>query len=257
MELVAAVLDDKIPSTGEPIPYFHSFFRMGDGSTIAFFEAPELPPPSADSHPAYGTFRHFAMEVDSTATVDAWHEMADAQRGRRARPVDHGIIYSIYFRDPDGNRLEITTPLDPRWNDSAEAAQASLAEWQEVKAEAQANGSGHGLRAGRADAAPEPPAHRRSRMTAVHPTRIPRIISVDDHVVEPPHVWETWLPARSATAARRWCGVACARSGSLARRPIRRSSTTTRRPRPTRGCTRTSCTPTSGWSPRWATHATR
>ena len=33
-------------------------------------------------------------------------------------------------------------------------------------------------------------------MTAVHPTRIPRIISVDDHVVEPPHVWETWLPAR-------------------------------------------------------------
>ena len=25
---------------------------------------------------------------------------------------------------------------------------------------------------------------------------IPKIISVDDHVVEPPHVWDTWLPAR-------------------------------------------------------------
>jgi predicted TIM-barrel fold metal-dependent hydrolase len=25
---------------------------------------------------------------------------------------------------------------------------------------------------------------------------LPRIISVDDHVVEPPHVWQTWLPAR-------------------------------------------------------------
>ena len=25
---------------------------------------------------------------------------------------------------------------------------------------------------------------------------IPMIISVDDHVVEPPHVWSTWLPAR-------------------------------------------------------------
>lgn len=24
---------------------------------------------------------------------------------------------------------------------------------------------------------------------------IPRIISVDDHVIEPPHLWETWLPA--------------------------------------------------------------
>ena len=25
---------------------------------------------------------------------------------------------------------------------------------------------------------------------------IPRIISVDDHVVEPAHVWTTWLPER-------------------------------------------------------------
>ncbi|HWW53988.1 MAG TPA: amidohydrolase family protein [Acidimicrobiales bacterium] len=28
------------------------------------------------------------------------------------------------------------------------------------------------------------------------PTELPKIISVDDHVVEPPHVWTTWLPAR-------------------------------------------------------------
>ncbi|MBV9950505.1 MAG: amidohydrolase [Acidimicrobiia bacterium] len=27
-------------------------------------------------------------------------------------------------------------------------------------------------------------------------TELPKIISVDDHVVEPPHVWETWLPAK-------------------------------------------------------------
>jgi predicted TIM-barrel fold metal-dependent hydrolase len=27
------------------------------------------------------------------------------------------------------------------------------------------------------------------------PVHIPRIVSVDDHVVEPPHVWQTWLPA--------------------------------------------------------------
>src|SRR4051794_9744898 len=25
---------------------------------------------------------------------------------------------------------------------------------------------------------------------------IPPIVSVDDHVIEPPHVWETWLPAK-------------------------------------------------------------
>ena len=27
-------------------------------------------------------------------------------------------------------------------------------------------------------------------------TPLPRIISVDDHIVEPPHLWDTWLPAR-------------------------------------------------------------
>jgi catechol 2,3-dioxygenase-like lactoylglutathione lyase family enzyme len=140
MELVAAVLDDKIPSTGEPIPYFHSFFRMGDGSTIAFFEAPELPPPSEDSHPAYATFRHFAMQVDSVARVDEWAEWLRANDVDVLGPVDHGIIYSVYFRDPDHNRLEITTALDPRWNDSAEAARASLAEWEQVKAGARASG---------------------------------------------------------------------------------------------------------------------
>jgi len=32
--------------------------------------------------------------------------------------------------------------------------------------------------------------------TTTDPSRIPRIISVDDHVVEPAHVWQTWLPAR-------------------------------------------------------------
>ena len=28
------------------------------------------------------------------------------------------------------------------------------------------------------------------------PAALPRIISVDDHVVEPPHLWQTWLPAK-------------------------------------------------------------
>ncbi|MEZ5170341.1 MAG: amidohydrolase family protein [Acidimicrobiia bacterium] len=28
------------------------------------------------------------------------------------------------------------------------------------------------------------------------PAEIPLIVSVDDHVVEPPHVWQTWLPER-------------------------------------------------------------
>ena len=25
---------------------------------------------------------------------------------------------------------------------------------------------------------------------------LPKILSVDDHIVEPPHLWETWLPSK-------------------------------------------------------------
>lgn len=140
MELVAAVMDDSIPSTGDPVPYFHSFFKMGDGSTIAFFEAPELPPPAGPTHPAYNVFQHIALEVDSPATVDAWRGWLTSNGVDVVGPVDHKIIYSIYFYDPNGIRLELTTPIDRTWNDNAEAARASLGEWEAVKATARASG---------------------------------------------------------------------------------------------------------------------
>lgn len=142
MELVQAVTDDRVPSTGEPFPYFHIFFRMQDGSTLAFFEAPELPPRSAPSHPAYETFDHLALHVDSVEAVDAWHARITAEGLDIVGPVNHGIIYSIYFYDPVNDiRLEITTPLDPKWNDQGESAHAALAEWVAAKRRAADNGT--------------------------------------------------------------------------------------------------------------------
>jgi catechol 2,3-dioxygenase-like lactoylglutathione lyase family enzyme len=140
MDLVNAVLDDSIPSTGDPVPYFHSFFRMADGSTVAFFEAPELPPQTPAPHPAYDIFQHLALQVDSKEEVDQWHDWLVENGIDVLGPVDHKIIYSIYFHDPNGLRLEITTPLDPRWNDMADKALASLEEWEQVKAEARRSG---------------------------------------------------------------------------------------------------------------------
>jgi len=140
MELVNAILDDRIPSTGDPVPYFHSFFRMSDGSTVAFFEAPDLPPPAAVTHPAYDVFQHLALQVDSKAEVDRWHAWLVDQGVEVLGPVDHKIIYSIYFHDPNGLRLEITANIDPTWNDQAERAHASLAEWAHVKSTARESG---------------------------------------------------------------------------------------------------------------------
>ena len=33
-------------------------------------------------------------------------------------------------------------------------------------------------------------------MTTAPERVLPKIVSVDDHVVEPPHVWQTWLPEK-------------------------------------------------------------
>ncbi|MEZ5169209.1 MAG: amidohydrolase family protein [Acidimicrobiia bacterium] len=41
----------------------------------------------------------------------------------------------------------------------------------------------------------------------------PRIVSVDDHVIEPPHLWETYLPSRFAERAPRVERIPCAHMG--------------------------------------------
>lgn len=141
MELASTVLDDSVPSTGDAIPYFHIFFRMGDGSTLAFFEAPGVPPPAKASHPAYDVFNHIALQARDRAEVLRWHEWLTANGLEVIGPVDHkGLILSIYFRDPAGIRLEITTPVDPAWNRHTEKGRADLKLWLECKEQARREG---------------------------------------------------------------------------------------------------------------------
>ena len=134
MELASTVFDDRIPSTGDPFPYFHIFFRMQDGSTLAFFEAPGIPLPSRPSHPAYEIFEHIALQASDRAEVQAWHEWLRSNGIEVIGPTDHkGLILSIYFHDPNGIRLEITTPLDPDWNRHGKRGTADLQAWVAAK----------------------------------------------------------------------------------------------------------------------------
>lgn len=80
---------------------------VGAGDTmIALFpvtaDAPEPRP-----GPNVPAMRHLAFRVDATG-----FEEARAELRRREIPFeyqDHGASHSIYFRDPDGHELEITT----------------------------------------------------------------------------------------------------------------------------------------------------
>lgn len=141
MELASTVYDDRVPSTGDEFPFFHIFFRMQDGSTIAFFEAPGIPARPAVTHPAYDIFDHFAFQAGSCEEVDRWRDWLVQNGVDVVGPVDHGdFVYSIYFHDPNGIRLELTAPIDPHWNQHTEQGYVDLELWCGTKKRAEAEG---------------------------------------------------------------------------------------------------------------------
>jgi catechol 2,3-dioxygenase-like lactoylglutathione lyase family enzyme len=141
MKLVSSVIDDAIPSTGDPFPYIHIFFELGDGSTIAFFESLDLPPPAPISHPAYDIFNHLALDVGSVEAVQDWAQHLTREGVAFIGPVEHGIITSIYFRDPNNLRLELTANVIPEWKQHGARAAQDVADWQALKEQSRSEGS--------------------------------------------------------------------------------------------------------------------
>jgi len=76
---------------------------IGKGTTaLALF-------PAKSNQPANGDIRmlHLAMRANGRNFIAAQEELK--QRGIKFEFQDHEISHSIYFRDPDGHNLEITT----------------------------------------------------------------------------------------------------------------------------------------------------
>jgi catechol 2,3-dioxygenase-like lactoylglutathione lyase family enzyme len=79
---------------------------VGKGATgIAVFPAREAKSSLGKSDPA--RFLHLAWRADRANFQRAQNELKE--RGIAFHFEDHGIAHSIYFRDPDGHELEITT----------------------------------------------------------------------------------------------------------------------------------------------------
>jgi catechol 2,3-dioxygenase-like lactoylglutathione lyase family enzyme len=119
--------------TGRATSVLHTFYRLDDGSYLAFFEAPDMP---FAWKPQHDFDLHIALEV-APSVLGEMLEKGRA-RGLETRGIsDHGFVRSIYFRDPNGYVIELTakTPeharlMDPTKNE----ARAILHRWQEVKA---------------------------------------------------------------------------------------------------------------------------
>lgn len=95
-------------STGEVAPgYLHAFYAFSDGSCIAFFELATGLDKRSDGVPAWA--KHLALSVDSREELAAWHRRLTEAGVDVAGEIDHGgLFYSLYFLDPNGQRVELT-----------------------------------------------------------------------------------------------------------------------------------------------------
>ena len=125
-------LEIKETKSGRATQTLHTFYRMGDGSHLAFFEAPDMP---FDWKPQHDYDLHMALEVPYDRLAPMLEK--GKQAGIESRGIsDHGFIHSIYFRDPNGYVIELTARLpnhdeatDPARND----ARGKLARWTAAK----------------------------------------------------------------------------------------------------------------------------
>lgn len=130
LPLVHVIRADHVPSTGEYCPYVHIFFRLGDGSHIAFFDLGDATA-AAPSPNTPAWVNHLALRVGSLQELHAARQRLLAAGVEVLGPTDHHIIQSIYFFDPNGLRLELTVPTVPEaeMQRLATHAHADLAAW--------------------------------------------------------------------------------------------------------------------------------
>lgn len=139
LPLTHVIKMDHVPSTGEYCPYVHIFFQMRDGSYVAFFDLGDnVKPLPSPNTPAW--VNHLALEVDNEEElVTAKKRLEDA--GVQVLGItDHHFIHSIYFFDPNGIRLELTTRTieEEELKRMGDNARAELARWTAEKTAAQA-----------------------------------------------------------------------------------------------------------------------
>ncbi|MFM0045654.1 VOC family protein [Paraburkholderia sediminicola] len=110
LKFIHAMGEDHVPSTGEYSPHIHIFFEMEDGSCIAFFELPkDGGQPSGRDSQTPGWVQHFAFRVANRTVVDEAKERLKALGLSVTGPTNHDdFLYSIYFFDPSGHRLELS-----------------------------------------------------------------------------------------------------------------------------------------------------
>ena len=101
----------------------HLFFHVGNDNFIAYFVPKEEEPGIRykSVQPGIGGMNHLAIDVDEPSFNEALERLR-AEGVQVHGPIDRGYERSIYFKDPNGVRLELLVWLTPPPADLTQAA---------------------------------------------------------------------------------------------------------------------------------------
>lgn len=102
-----------IPISAESAEWGMIFFTLGSHHNFAILEVGSEAEKNFDG---FGV-EHFAFKI--AGDLHSLHEakLELEKEGVDVMPVDHNVSYSLYFRDPDGNRLELYIDGVEGWED--------------------------------------------------------------------------------------------------------------------------------------------
>lgn len=135
LPLVGTWVERVNPVTGEPDNYVHTFFELNDGSCLAFFQFKDQKSCQSQSVNKFTDMNpfahHIALTVEGKEAVLEYKKKLN-EAGIQAFETDHGYCYSIYFHDPNGMQVELTTLVpetDQMMTSAAETAHEDLKRW--------------------------------------------------------------------------------------------------------------------------------
>ena len=151
LPLYHIIQSDYVPSTGEYCPYTHFFFRLQDGSFIAFFDlGDDVKPLPSPISPLW--VNHISFRVNTVQDLENTKTRLQAHGIEVLGVTDHHIFKSIYFFDPNGIRLELTAQLADaaQMHKDSTVAHQRLSDWtarkEQWRKERAAGNAAHALK---------------------------------------------------------------------------------------------------------------
>ena len=151
LPLYHIIQSDYVPSTGEYCPYTHFFFRLQDGSFIAFFDlGDDVKPLPSPNTPLW--VNHISFRVNTVQDLENAKTRLQAHGIEVLGVTDHHIFKSIYFFDPNGIRLELTAQLADaaQMHKDSTVAHQRLSDWtarkEQWRKERAAGNAAHALK---------------------------------------------------------------------------------------------------------------